>query len=90
MSSDKNKKINIKMQREVEIVNFDNCGKILTAEKTLIDKFIKQRKPVLNREGNDIMAGQLNNLTTALFVVIKHLDIRIKELEKLNKEEKED
>ena len=79
-------KINEKMQREVEIVNFDNTGKVLTAEKELIDKFIKNRKPVLNREGNDLMGMQLNQLSSALFVVISHLDNRIKELEKLNKE----
>lgn len=86
MSLDK-EKVNEKMQREVEIVNFDNCGKILTAEQNLIAKFIKNRKPVLNRDGQDMMGVQLNVLNNALMTVISHFEGRVKELEKLNKKE---
>ena len=53
----------------------------------MIEKFAKQRKPVLNREGHDIMAAQLNNVITALKIVAGHFDSRMTELEKLNKEE---
>lgn len=88
--SEKDKKMGIKMQRVVDITNFDNCSKILTAEKEILIKFIKDRKPVLNREGQDIMAGQLANLGNALNLVIGHLNLRIKELEKLNEDKTEE
>ena len=78
----------VEKQREIEIINFDNVGKILTAEKQMIEKFRKQRKPVLNREQKDVMADQLNILEHSLFVVLNHIEGRVKELEKLNKKDK--
>ena len=81
---DANKK---RHDRKVDIVNFDNVGKILTAEKQMVEKFRKQRKPVLNREQKDVMGAQLDMLEHSLFVVINHLEGRIKELEKLNEKE---
>ena len=81
---DANKK---RHDRKVDINNFDNVGKILTAEKNMIEKFRKQRKPVLNREQKDVMVAQLDMLEHSLFVVLNHLEGRVKELEKLNKKE---
>ena len=76
-------------QIKTEIINFNNCGKILTVEKDIIAKFIKNRKPVLNREGNDGMGMKLNMLGMSFITVIKHLDDRITELQKiLDKENK--
>ena len=90
-SSQENKatqEVAVEKQREIEIINFDNVGKILTAEKQMIEKFRKQRKPVLNREQKDVMADQLNMLEHSLFVVLNYIEGRVKELEKLNKKDK--
>ena len=90
-SSQENKatqEVAVEKQREIEIINFDNVSKILTAEKQMIEKFRKQRKPVLNREQKDVMADQLNILEHSLFVVLNHIEGRVKELEKLNKKDK--
>lgn len=79
-----------KMKRAVDIVNLDNCGKVLKAESDMITKFAKTRRPLLNSRGQDQIAGELSMLLTSLAMVLGHLDGRIKELEKLNETKTEE
>ena len=73
-----------------DIHNLCNVGKILIAEKDLVKAYIKNRKPVLDREQKDNMGLQLNNLGNALLVVIHHFEGRVKELTKILDEKTEE
>ena len=81
--------MNDKEQRKVDLVNLDNTGKILTAESKIIKHFIDNKKPVLDKKGQDITGrGHAMMLYGSFMTVLKYLEDRTKDLENKIKEDK--
>ena len=83
------KKLNDKEQRVIDSVNLNNTGTILTNEAKIIKQFIDNKKPVLDKKGQDITGrGHAMNLYGAFMTVIQYLNQRVEDLEKKIKEDK--
>ena len=67
---------------KVDAVNLDNVGKLLTEESKIIKYFVDNKKPVLDKNGNDMTGrNQAMNIFGALSVVINYLSDRVNTLE---------